>query len=284
MAGAAIIVFREVLEAALVIAIVMGATRGVSGRGRWVGIGICGGLAAAVTVALFAGAISSAVGGRGQALLDAGILSAAVCMLAWHVAWMSAHGRELASRVGRLGHDVSAGTKPLSALALIALFAVMREGSETVLFLYGLSMSGAGAKGLFLGAVLGLAAGVAVGFLLYRGLLLIPIGRFFNVTNGLVILLAAGLSANAASFLNEAGVVPALVPQLWNTSWILAQGSWLGTVLHILVGYIDRPNGIEAVFYLGTLATILVLMRLGTRSASAARAQAQTQTPAQAAE
>lgn len=275
MAGAAIIVFREVLEAALVIAIVMGATRGVYGRGRWLGVGISGGLAGAMLLAFFAGAISAAVGGRGQALFDAGILIAAVCMLAWHVAWMSAHGRELAGRVGRLGRDVSVGTKPLSALALIAFFAVLREGSETVLFLYGLSMSGAGAKSLLLGGALGLAAGVVVGVLLYRGLLLIPIGRFFGVTNWLVLLLAAGLSANAASFLNEAGLVPSLVPQLWNTSGILAQQSWLGTVLHILVGYIDRPNGIEAVFYLGTVATILLLMRVAGRSASRPSVEAQ---------
>jgi high-affinity iron transporter len=275
MVGAALIVFREVLEAALVIAVVMGATRGIQGRERWVGMGIFGGLAGAMLVALFAGGISAAVGGRGQALLDAGILIAAVGMLAWHVAWMSAHGRELAARVGRLGHDVSAGTKPLSALALIAFFAVMREGSETVLFLYGLSMSGAGAKGLLLGGALGLAAGVAVGFLLYRGLLLIPIGRFFNVTNWLVLLLAAGLAANAAAFLNEAGLVPSLVPQLWNTSAVLAQRSWLGVVLHILVGYTDRPNGIEAVFYLVTLATILLLMRLSGRGASRPIARAE---------
>ena len=275
MIGAAIIVCREVLEAALVIAIVMGATRGVYGRGRWVGMGILGGLAGAMLVALFAGAISESVGGRGQALLDAGILIAAVCMLAWHVTWMSAHGRELAARVGRLGRDVSAGAKPLSALALISFFAVMREGSETVLFLYGLSMSGAGEKSLLLGGALGLAAGAAIGVLLYRGLLLIPIGRFFGVTNWLVLLLAAGLSANAASFLNEAGLVPSLVPQLWNTSWILAQRSWLGTVLHILGGYIDRPNGIEALFDLGTLGTILLLMRIASRGTSRPSVEAQ---------
>ncbi len=268
MAGAALIVFREVLEAVLVVAIVMGATRGIYGRGRWVGMGILGGLASAMLVAIFAGAISASVEGRGQALLNAGILIAAVCMLAWHVAWMSAHGREIAARVGRVGRDVSAGAKPLSALALIALFAVMREGSETVLFLYGLGMSGTGAGSLLLGGALGLFAGVAVGFLLYRGLLLIPIGRFFNVTNWLVLLLASGLAANAATFLNEAGLVPSLVPQLWNTSAVLAQESWLGTLLHILVGYIDRPNGIEALFYVVTLATILFLMRFAGRGSS----------------
>ncbi|HEV2301944.1 MAG TPA: FTR1 family protein [Stellaceae bacterium] len=261
MLGSALIVFRETLEAALIVAIVLGATRGVAGRGRWVGMGILGGIAGALVVAGFAGAIAEAVEGRGQALLNAAILIAAVCMLAWHNTWMSAHGREISARMKQVGHEVSVGAKPLSALALVTLFAVLREGSETVLFLYGLASSGAGAASLVGGAALGLLAGVGLGAVLYRGLLIIPAGQFLNVVGWLVLLLAAGLAANAAMFLNQAGLVPALVPQVWNTSWLLAQQSWLGTLLHILVGYSDRPSGIEVVFYLVTVATILGLMR-----------------------
>ena len=74
MFGAALIVFREVLEAALIVAIVMGATRGVAGRGRWVSGGIILGVAGAMVVAAFAGAIADAVEGRGQELLNAGVL------------------------------------------------------------------------------------------------------------------------------------------------------------------------------------------------------------------
>lgn len=261
MLGSALIVFRETLEAALIVAIVLGATRGVAGRGRWVGMGILGGVAGALVVAAFAGAIAESVEGRGQALLNAGILIAAVCMLAWHNTWMSAHGREISARMKQVGHDVSVGAKPLSALALVTLFAVLREGSETVLFLYGLMSSGAGAASLLGGGALGLLAGVGLGAVLYRGLLIIPAGQFLNVVGWLVLLLAAGLAANAAMFLNQAGLVPALVPQVWNTSWLLAQQSWLGTLLHILVGYSDRPSGIELLFYLVTLAAILGLMR-----------------------
>ena len=265
MFGSALIVFRETLEAALIVAIVLGATRGVAGRGRWVGMGILGGVAGATLIAGFAGGIAEAVEGRGQALLNAGILIAAVCMLAWHNTWMSAHGREISARMKQVGREVSAGAKPLSALALVTLFAVLREGSETVLFLYGLASSGAGGPGLVLGGALGLAAGAALGALLYRGLLIIPARQFLNVVGWLVLLLAAGLAANAAMFLNQAGLLPALVPQVWNTSWLLAQQSWLGTLLHILIGYSDRPSGIELVFYLVTLAAILGLMRTAGR-------------------
>ena len=115
MIGAALIVFRETMEAALIVAIVLGATRGVAGRGRWIGMGVLGGVAGALLVAGFAGVIAEAAQGRGQELLNAGILLAAVCMLAWHNVWMSSHGREISQRMRHLGHDVGAAARPLSA-------------------------------------------------------------------------------------------------------------------------------------------------------------------------
>ncbi|APZ44150.1 FTR1 family iron permease [Acidihalobacter ferrooxydans] len=266
MLGSAVIVFREVLEAALIISIVMGATRGVAARGRWVLGGVAAGVAGAILVAASAGAISDAVQGRGQELLNAGVLLTAVLMLAWHNIWMSSHGRELAGKMREVGHDVGMGVKPLSALALVAFLAVLREGSETALFLYSLSASGAGSMALLFGGVLGLAGGAALGMVVYRGMLAIPLRHFFSVTGWLVLLLAAGLAANAAGFLNQAGLVPSLVPQVWDSSAWLSQTSWTGTLLHILVGYNDRPMGIQVLFYLVTLSVIYLAMRVVGRS------------------
>lgn len=276
MLGSALIVFREVLEAALIVAIVLGASRGVAGRGRWVGGGILGGVAGAVLVAAFAGTIAESVEGRGQELFNACILLAAVAMLAWHNVWMSAHGRQVAAQMRMVGHDVSVGARPLSALALVTLFAVLREGSETALFLYSLMASGAGGGALLIGGVVGLAGGAALGFILYRGLLAIPIARFFTVTGWLVLLLASGLAASAAGYLNQAGLLPALVHQVWDSGWLLRQDSWLGTLLHILIGYNDRPMGIQVMFYAVTLAGIYALMWLfgNGRSRAAASQQA----------
>src|SRR5579863_1117758 len=118
MLATAIIVFREVLEAALIIGIVLAASRGVPRRGIWVAGGIAGGLAGAVAVAAGAGTIAAAVAGIGQELFDAAILFAAVAMLGWHNIWMSRHGRELAVAADRLGAAVRAGTQPLWALAI----------------------------------------------------------------------------------------------------------------------------------------------------------------------
>ncbi|MDE2091652.1 MAG: FTR1 family protein, partial [Gammaproteobacteria bacterium] len=252
----------EVLEAALVIAIVLGASRGVGGRGWWILGGILLGMLGAAVVAVFAGAIAEAFSGTGQALLNALILLIAVVMLAWHNIWMSGHGRKLAGEIKAVGTAVQTGTKTLAALLIVCFATVMREGSEVVLFLWAIAASGGQEFGMRIGGFAGLLAGILVGGLLYRSLLFIPIRYFFTVTGWLILLLTAGLAAQAAGFLNQAGLLPALGNSLWNTSHILSQNSVLGQLLHILVGYIARPSGIELVFYTGTLVTILLLMRI----------------------
>jgi len=260
MLGSAIIVFREVLEASLVIAVVMGATRGVSARGRWVLAGVSLGIVGAVLVAVFAGAISDSLAGRGQEVFNAAVLLTAVLMLGWHNVWMSSHGKKLAEDMRAVGHDVTVGAKPLSLLLVVTSLAVLREGSETVLFLYSLAAGGSGTASLLSGGALGLAAGAGAGWLLYRGLLRIPVRHFFSVTGWLVLLLAGGLAASAAGYLSAADLVPTLGGTLWNTSNILSQHSWLGTLLHVLVGYTDRPTGVQLLFYILTVVATLSLM------------------------
>jgi high-affinity iron transporter len=268
MFATAVIVFREVIEAALIVAIVLGASRGIAGRGRWVSAGIGLGLLGACVVAFFADVITGAFQGNGQALLNAAVLLAAVCMLAWHNIWMSSHGRELAAEVKQVGHDVQSGSKPLTALMVITFVAVMREGSEVVLFLWALGTASS-ASSMVLGGLLGAAAGVAVGLLMYRGLLKIPMRHFFSITGWLVLLIAAGLAAQAAAFLNQAGWLPALGSSLWNSSRLLDQSSITGRMLHTLIGYTARPSGIELLFYVTTLCVIFGLMRwVGRRRAT----------------
>ena len=155
MLGALVIVFREVLEAGLIVGIVMAATRGVAGRGRWILIGIGAGVVGSAVVAAFAGVISEAFEGAGQELFNAGVLGAAVVMLMWHNAWMARHGREIADEMRRVGTAVSEGVKPLTALAIVVGLAVLREGSEVVLFLYGIMASGTSASALVSGGVTG---------------------------------------------------------------------------------------------------------------------------------
>src|SRR5487761_674416 len=139
MLATAIIVFREVLEASLVVGIVLAASRGVPRRGLWVACGVVAGVLGAALVAAFADAISAAVNGIGQELFDAAILFTAVAMLGWHNIWMSRHGRELAESASQVGDAVRSGARPLYALGIVVGLAVLREGSEVVLFVYGIA-------------------------------------------------------------------------------------------------------------------------------------------------
>ena len=146
-------------------------------------------------------------------------------------------------------------------LAVIAL-AVLREGSEIVLFLYGMAASGANRLDLLAGLPLGLASGTAVGFALYFGLLRIPLRHFFAATNWMLVLLAAGLSSSAAGFLIQADWLSAWGNQLWNTSWLLDDGSLFGQALHVLVGYEAHPSGMQLTFWLVTAMVLFTGMRL----------------------
>ena len=262
MLGTGLLVFREVLEAALIVSIVCAATRGVNGRGRWVGSGIGTGVLGAILVAAFANVIAEAISGIGQELFNAAILLAAVVMIAWHAIWMASHGKELSAQMKSVGSAVQAGSRPLSALLIVVAVAVLREGSEVVLFLYGQAASGAGAVALAGGIALGVVGGVAVGFLLYFGLLGIPLRYFFSATNWLMLLLAAGLASQAAGFLIQADLLPALGNRIWDTSGLLSNASLMGKTMHTLIGYDAQPAGMQIVFYAATAAAIALGMKL----------------------
>lgn len=261
MFATAILVFREVLEAALIISIVCAATRGLARRGRWVSAGIGLGVTGAVLLALGTDQVASAAEGMGQELLNAGVLAAAVLMLAWHAIWMSRHGRELAQRMKSVGADVVEGARPVKALMFVVALAVLREGSEVVLFLFGMGAGGSSVASMTMGGVIGLVAGAAVGVALYFGLLGIPIRHFFTATNWMVLLLAAGLASQAARYLIQADWLPALGERVWDTSWLLSNESLLGQTLRTLVGYDAHPSGMQLLFYASTASLILIGMK-----------------------
>ena len=263
MIAALIIVFREVIEAGLIVGIVLAVTTGIVRRGRWIAAGIAAGVAGATLVAVFANALSDALAGIGQEVFNASILALAVVMLSWHNIWMARHGRELAAHTKEIGEAVAAGSRSLAALAVVVGVAVLREGSEIVLFLYSLTLSGGASMWeLLAGGVVGLLLGCAVSALTFFGLVKIPARYLFGVTTTLITFLAAGLAAQSVVFLQQGGLVTALDRTVWDTSYILRDSSLIGRVLHTLVGYTDQPSGMQAVVYAITLLIIFSLTRL----------------------
>ena len=270
MFGTALIVFREVLEAALIVGIVGAATRGIASRGRFIVGGIVLGILGSLLVAGAAEGIAELAEGMGQELFNASILGIAVVMLAWHNIWMSVHGRELAANAKKIGGDIRAGAKALSVLLVVIAVAVLREGSETVLFLYGVAISGdASVQTMAAGGAIGLAGGVAVGWLLFAGLLRIPLRWFFSATSALVLLLAAGMASQAARFLIQANVLPSLASPVWDTSEIISNSSIAGKLLQGLMGYDATPAGMQIAFFIAVLVAIWTVMLWVGRRATA---------------
>src|SRR5271156_3299311 len=142
MLGALIIVFREIIEAGLIVGIVLAVTKGLAGSRIAIAAGVLAGVVGASLVAAFAGAIGEALAGVGQEIFNATILLIAVAMLTWHNVWMASHGRELAADVKRVGEAVRSGSQSILALGVVCAVAVMREGSEVALFMYGLVAAG----------------------------------------------------------------------------------------------------------------------------------------------
>jgi high-affinity iron transporter len=275
MLAALVIVFREVIEAGLIVGIVLAAARGVPGRWRMVGGGIFAGVLGACLLAAFAGQLSGLFEGAGQEVFEAGVLLAAVAMLTWHNVWMASHGREMARQVREVGRGVRAGERPPAALAVVVGIAVLREGSEVVLFLYGvLASGGTTAGGVAIGGALGIAAGALVSAAMYGGLLAIPAGKLFSTTAWLITLLAAGMAAQAVAFLQQGGFFLVWQRPLWDTAWLLPEGSLVGRLAHTLVGYTDQPNGLQLLAWLATVGGIWLLARLARRTATARPAHA----------
>lgn len=261
MLGIALLVFREVLEAALIVTVVAAATRGVPRRSLFVGGGIALGVIGAIVVAVCMGFIEGSLGGVGQEVFQAAVLLTAVVMIGWHVTWMSSHGREMVQQMQRVTDSVKAGSSSIAILLAVVALAVLREGSEVVLFLFGMAAGGASKLGFLGGVPLGLAGGVAVGFALYFGLLRIPIRYFFSATNWMLVVLASGLAASGAGFLIQANLLPAWGNQLWDTSWLLTNRSIIGQAVHVLTGYEARPAGMQLVFWIVTFVVLVAGMR-----------------------
>jgi len=254
----AIIVFREVLEIALVISILVAATKGITGRKRWIFAGIGLGILGAGLLAIFTDNISDSFQGSGQEIFNASILLASSAMISWTVIWMTKYGKTVSANLKKLGQSVLEGDKSLIALMSVVAFAVLREGAEIVLFSYGAFVSGDNISDLISGAMIGLGCGLVAGFGLYFGLLKVLGKHFFSVTSWLLVFLAAGMFCQAIGFLSHANLVPEIIYPVWDSSSLVSEDGILGRVMHALFGYISKPSAAQLIGYVATVSLLTI--------------------------
>jgi high-affinity iron transporter len=215
MVSSFLVLLREGVEAALIVAIVMSCLhRRAAGRGRgfvWAGVGL--GVLASLATAAFFHWVVGGFSGRTEEIFEGVLMLAACGVLLYMVVWTAKAARDikgaLTDRV-----DAALASGQLWSLALLVFFATWREGAETVLFLAALSDSDG--LGWLLGAVLGLLAAVAIALAYYRAAGRLNLRRFFQATAILLILMAAGLGAHGVHELQEAGVIPVVREHLYD--------------------------------------------------------------------
>lgn len=263
MFSSLLIVFREMLEMALVLGVLLAVTQPLAGARRWIAMGSLAGLGGALLVAWLMEAMENAAEGTGEFIFNAIVLFLAALMIAWTVIWMGQHGREMAVRMKRLGHSIAEGDLPRTALMVAAFAAVMREGSEAVFFLAGVAAKTGqdDAYGMFVGGMLGVGLGALTGYALYRGLLRIQARHLFAVTGWLLLLLAAGMASQAAWNLVVIDLLPPLIDTMWDTSAWLPQSSLIGEFLHVLIGYDERPSGMQVLVFTIALAMMVAVLK-----------------------
>jgi len=275
MLSTAIIIFREAIEISMILGVVLAATRRLPGRLFWVIGGMAGGAAGAGMVAVFARSISASLSGMGQEFFNAMILFTAALFIGWTVVWMRKHARDVVHQLRQVGNDVTHGRLPLYSLSLIIGLAMLREGSEIVLFIYGMTLSGQTVSSIVIGSLIGATLGIIIGVMLYYGLLKMPARYMLSVTSWLLILLVAGLASQGAGYLSAAGYFSDLSQPLWNTSWLLSEDSIMGKMLHSLVGYSSRPSGIQLIFYVATFGGLMSITAIMNRGGNKPQATVQ---------
>ncbi len=256
MFSAFLITVREGLEMSLIVGILLAYLARTGHRREFPAI--WGGVIGAVVMSLAAGAVifetAGEFSGRGEQLFEAVALLTAVAVLTYMIFWMRRQVVTIRSELqARMSEALRMGSR--TALVLLTVASVGREGVETALFLFATARTSSPlAAGV--GAVLGLAGAVLLGWLLYRGTYKLDLRVFFNVTSTLLLLVGAGLLARGAGELVEAGILPALVEHMWNSNAVVNQTSTMGDFLQAMFGYTSTPSLLQAMLYVIYLAAV----------------------------
>ncbi|MCJ7807795.1 MAG: FTR1 family protein [Dehalococcoidia bacterium] len=250
MFSALLITLREGLEAALIIGIILAylaKTNNSQGfRYVWFGTSL------AIATSLIAGAAiyftAGNLEGRAEVIFEGSALFVAAGVLTWMILWMR---KQAINIKGNLHAQINSALKSgsLVGLLVLAFIAVVREGIETALFVFAATRVTESFALSILGAMIGLALAVGIGYGIYRGASKLNLSVFFNITSLLLILFAAGLLAHGIHEFHEAGLIPPIIDHVWDINHIIPEQSTFGRFLTAIFGYNGNPSLVEVVAY-----------------------------------
>ena len=265
-----IIALREGLEAALIVGILVAYIVRTDRRHLlkpvWTGVTIA--IAASLALGGILSFTSAELSSRGEELF-AGLTSfIAVGLVTWMVFWMKRAARTLRDELhGKVDNALVGG--PIS-LALVAFFAVMREGLETALFIYTNFKTVGAASSATVGLVLGLAVAVALGYLIYNRSVKLNLSKFFTVTGVALIIVAAGVLSYGVHEFQELGYLPGADTFIWDVTPWIAKESILGSILGGTIGFDTTTSVVQFIAWAAYLIAVLVPY-LSKKSAPAPR-------------
>lgn len=257
MLSAVIIILREALEASLIVSTLLVSSRIFGISNRWTPWALVSGVAGAAITALFLGTISEWFEGAGQELLNAAMLILVTLLLTGISFCIARCARR---------NKCPVGIRAMQAMLIGAMAtAIIREGTEIVIYIYGFSYNGQMLVPVLLGGGIGLGIGISVGVLVYYGLLGLPARYILIVTPVLIALVASGMASEAVLYLIQANWLPSQMP-LWDTGGWISEPSLLGQLLYALIAYEATPTPLQAGVHGFTLLLILSLTAWGTIS------------------
>ncbi|MBG7609950.1 MAG: FTR1 family protein [Anaerolineae bacterium] len=271
MVSSYLLALREGLEAALIIGIVLGTLRKMNQKhfagSVWFGVASAAIISGAV--ALILNAVGASFSGSAEAIFEGITMLLAAGVLTWMIFWLRVQSKTMQTT---LASDVRGATQTggKRALFMVAFLAVMREGIELALFLTAAAAASTQQETL-MGALLGLATAVVLGWMLFATTIRLNVQRFFQVTSVLLILFAAGLVAHAVHEFNEVGWIPGVIEHLWDTNPILNENSTLGLMLKALFGYNGNPSLSEVLAYFLYFVAVMFGFRRNTQLPASAQ-------------
>jgi high-affinity iron transporter len=251
MGSTLFIVWRESVEAMLVVGILHSWLKfneaGRAGmRALWLGVGCGVALAAVLGWAMVAA--QDELSGAALEWFQIGMLLVAAGLIVQMVLWMRRHGAGMRKNLHQ-NLAVAMRRSGLLGISIVAALAIAREGAETAVFLYGVSLEPGGSASLVTGAGLGFALAGLTAWALGRGLRFLDYRRFFVLSGWMLLVFAVALLVGAVDRLIGAGLLPALVDPLWDSSWLLDDGSRVGSLLAALAGYRAHPSMMLVIVY-----------------------------------
>ncbi|WP_341757829.1 FTR1 family protein [Candidatus Tisiphia endosymbiont of Ditula angustiorana] len=263
----ALVVFRECLEIALLLGVILAVTKQLEKSRIYIIAGVMLGTVSAALFAFFTRSITVAFSGLGDEIFNSGIILLTVGLIGWTIVWMQGYGIKIKQNLNDLSVKISSGDSSYIMLVLIVAATILREGMEIIILVYSISsVEIIDSNSYLLGLIIGMVSGLTLGVIIYLGLIKIVNQQYiFRISSILLMLVASGFAAEAAGILSSSGIITILSDQLWDSSWLISDRSIYGKFLKMITGYIARPNGLQVVFYICTLGLINILIQIKIR-------------------